>query len=93
MGDEIVLELKEDIEDEVILFISDIGIGIKKEEIFFIFDRFFRSENVRNKDLEGFGIGFLIVCMISLNLFIDINVIFDVDIGIIFELLILKKLK
>ncbi len=31
-GDEIVLELREDIEDEVILLISDTGIGIKKKK-------------------------------------------------------------
>lgn len=32
LGDEIVLELKEDIEDEVTLLISDTGIGIKKKK-------------------------------------------------------------
>ncbi|MDX5716475.1 ATP-binding protein, partial [Clostridioides difficile] len=69
------------------------GIGIKKEEIPLIFDRFFRSENVRNKDLEGSGIGLSIARMISLNLSIDINVTSDVDIGTTFELSIPKKLK
>ncbi|WP_143475843.1 sensor histidine kinase [Clostridioides difficile] len=93
LGDEIALELKEDIEDEVTLLISDTGIGIKKEEIPLIFDRFFRSENVRNKDLEGSGIGLSIARMISLNLSIDINVTSDVDIGTTFELSIPKKLK
>ncbi|PBI40108.1 sensor histidine kinase [Clostridioides difficile] len=92
-GDEIVLELREDIEDEVILLISDTGIGIKKEEIPLIFDRFFRSENVRNKDLEGSGIGLSIARMISLNLSIEINVTSDIDIGTTFELSIPKKLK
>lgn len=92
-GDEIVLELKEDIEDEVTLLIRDTGIGIKKEEIPLIFDRFFRSENVRNKDLEGSGIGLSIAHMISLNLDIDINVTSEIGIGTTFELSIPQKLK
>ncbi|HAU5036045.1 TPA: ATP-binding protein, partial [Clostridioides difficile] len=62
-------------------------------EIPLIFDRFFRSENVRNKDLEGSGIGLSIARMISLNLSVEINVTSDVDIGTTFELSIPKKLK
>ena len=39
------------------IFIIDSGVGIKQEDIPYIFDRFFRSENVRDKDIDGSGIG------------------------------------
>ena len=37
--------------------IIDSGVGIKQEDIPYIFDRFFRSDNVRDKDIDGSGIG------------------------------------
>ena len=46
------------------IFIIDSGVGIKQEDIPYIFDRFFRSENVRDKDIEGSGIGLSIAKMI-----------------------------
>lgn len=56
------------------IYIIDTGIGIKSEEIPYIFDRFFRSENVRNKDIDGSGIGLSIAKMIAINLQADISV-------------------
>jgi len=46
------------------IFIIDSGVGIKQEDIPYIFDRFFRSENVRNKDIDGSGIGLSIAKVI-----------------------------
>lgn len=40
----------------------------------YIFDRFFRSENVRDKDIDGSGIGLSIAKMISINLGAKISV-------------------
>jgi len=54
--------------------IIDSGIGIKSEEIPYIFDRFFRSEDVRKKDIDGSGIGLSIAKMIAINLGYDISV-------------------
>lgn len=54
--------------------IIDSGVGIKDEDIPYIFDRFFRSENVRNKDIDGSGIGLSIAKMIAMNLDAKINV-------------------
>ena len=48
--------------------------GIKKEELPHLFDRFFRSENVRDKDIEGSGIGLSIAKMIAINLGAEISV-------------------
>ena len=49
---------------KIIVKIEDNGLGIKKEEIPHLFDRFFRSENVRNKDIDGSGIGLSIAKVI-----------------------------
>lgn len=54
--------------------IIDNGVGIKQEDIPYIFDRFFRSENVRDKDIDGSGIGLSIAKMIALNLEAEISV-------------------
>lgn len=54
--------------------IIDSGVGIKQEDIPYIFDRFFRSENVRDKDIDGSGIGLSIAKMIALNLEAEISV-------------------
>ena len=54
--------------------IIDSGVGIKQEDIPYIFDRFFRSENVRDKDIEGSGIGLSIAKMVAINLGAEISV-------------------
>lgn len=54
--------------------IIDSGVGIKQEDITYIFDRFFRSENVRDKDIDGSGIGLSIAKMIAINLGAEISV-------------------
>jgi two-component system, OmpR family, sensor histidine kinase VicK len=37
--------------------VADAGIGIKSEDLPYIFDRFYRVENDHMKDISGFGIG------------------------------------
>ena len=54
--------------------IIDSGVGIKQEDIPYIFDRFFRSENVRDKDIDGSGTGLSIAKMIAINLGAEISV-------------------
>ena len=73
------------------IFIMDSGIGIKEEDIPYLFDRFFRSENVRKNDIDGSGIGLSIAKMISLNLNIDIKVKSKINDKTIFELIIPYK--
>jgi len=49
-------------DDENIIFeVEDEGIGIKKEEIAKITERFYRSEKSRNRNIKGFGLGLSIV--------------------------------
>jgi signal transduction histidine kinase len=48
-------------EDKVICSVKDFGIGMKKEQISRIFDRFYRSEEARSTQHSGNGIGLAIV--------------------------------
>ena len=49
-------------EDEhALLEVSDTGPGIREEAIPYVFDRFFRAENVRAGEVEGAGLGLSIV--------------------------------
>lgn len=46
--------------DEIILHVEDNGIGIKEDEIPYLFERFYRSDQIRHQT-EGSGIGLSIV--------------------------------
>jgi len=45
------------LDDEVVLAVRDHGIGIPKHHLPFIFDRFYRVDNARDRDAGGAGIG------------------------------------
>ncbi|MGL5328555.1 MAG: sensor histidine kinase, partial [Peptostreptococcaceae bacterium] len=77
-------------ESYISIFIKDSGIGIKEEEIPYIFDRFFRSEDIRSKDIDGSGIGLSIAKMISINLKYKIRVNSKFGEYTIFEIIIPK---
>lgn len=89
-GDIITVILKES-NYNTIIAIKDSGVGIKEEEVPFIFDRFFRSENVRNKDIDGSGIGLSIANMICINLGYNINVRSKLNIGTEFEIILKEQ--
>ena len=59
-GDTIQLELTK-VNKHVVVHIEDSGMGISKKDQERIFDRFFRSGDVRAKGIEGSGIGLTIV--------------------------------
>lgn len=52
--------------EDLVLTVKDNGIGIKKENLPYIFDRFFRSDTSRNKGTGGSGLGLSIVKSIVL---------------------------
>lgn len=64
-GDTITIAC-EDRYGDCILTVADTGIGMKKEDANHMFDRFFRSDDVRNKKIEGHGLGLSIARLIIL---------------------------
>ena len=90
--DSIFINLSEE-DNNIKLSIKDTGIGIKDDEINYIFDRFFRSDNVRSQDIDGSGIGLSIAKMLSLNLKYEINVDSKVGEYTVFEIKIPKYKK
>lgn len=78
-------------DNNIVISVQDSGIGIDSEEINLIFDRFFRSKNVRNKDIDGSGIGLSIAKMIILNLKGSINVSSKINKGTKFDIIIPKR--
>ncbi|MDD3342991.1 MAG: HAMP domain-containing sensor histidine kinase [Sulfurospirillaceae bacterium] len=46
---------------KAIFSVEDEGFGIDEEKIVFVFDRFYRSDDSRSKNIKGFGLGLSIV--------------------------------
>lgn len=66
--------------------IKDTGIGIPKEDLNRIFERFFRVDKARSRKLGGTGLGLSIVKHICLNYSIQLKVESILDIGSTFTL-------
>ena len=57
-GDDDSIGVKTYMEDhKVVLEISDTGIGIKEENMKYIFDRFYREDKARSRETGGIGLG------------------------------------
>ena len=76
-----------------IISIKDTGIGIDEKDINLIFDRFFRSANVRESEIDGSGIGLSIAQMIAKSLKANIKVYSKLNEGTEFNIILPKKLK
>jgi signal transduction histidine kinase len=70
---EIKVELKKET-NKVLFSVSDKGMGISKEEINFIFTKFYRGNGAQSRDTEGMGIGLFISKKIIENHSGDIGV-------------------
>ncbi|WP_197662768.1 sensor histidine kinase [Mobilitalea sibirica] len=55
-GDEINI-LCQKVNGDCVITVQDTGIGMTKKDVDHIFDRFYRSEHVRNQNISGHGLG------------------------------------
>jgi signal transduction histidine kinase len=64
-GDEITI-LCQKINEDCVITVSDTGIGMTKKDIDHIFNRFYRSDHVRNQNISGHGLGLSLAKLIIL---------------------------
>jgi two-component system sensor histidine kinase ArlS len=64
-GDKITI-LCQKIHEDCVVSVQDTGIGMTKNDVDHIFDRFFRSEHVRNQNIAGHGLGLSLAKLIIL---------------------------
>lgn len=70
-----------DEQKQAILTIKDHGIGMTSEELHHIYDRFFRANKSRSKEIQGHGLGMSIVKRIINLLNLDIKISSTPNIG------------
>ena len=68
-------------EKKIKVVIEDFGIGMSKEALPHIFDRFYREDEARNREIKSYGLGLSIVKEIITLLNIDIQVESEIDKG------------
>ncbi len=64
-GDEITISCQK-VNDDCVITIQDSGIGMTRNDVDHIFDRFYRSEHVRNQNISGHGLGLSLAKLIIL---------------------------
>lgn len=82
-----------DVNDKVFISIKDTGIGIPKDELNKIWDRFFKSDSSRGKDKTGTGLGLAIVKEIITSHNENINVVSTEGVGTEFTFSLTKSKK
>ena len=82
---EIVITVSED-EQFVITSVSDKGIGISEEDINHLFERFFRADKARNREIGGTGLGLPILARLAENYQGEIEVNSELGLGSTFTL-------
>ncbi|MGL6119158.1 MAG: ATP-binding protein, partial [Fusobacteriaceae bacterium] len=68
-------------QNKAILIIEDHGIGMTEDDLNHIYDRFYRANKSRSKDIEGHGLGMSIVKRIIDILKLDINIQSNLNMG------------
>lgn len=64
-GDEIMISCQK-INEDCVITVQDTGIGMTQKDLDHIFDRFYRSEYVRNQNISGHGLGLSLAKLIIL---------------------------
>ena len=65
----------------VVIEIKDKGEGISKENLQYIYDKFFRVDKARSREINSHGLGLSIVRKITDTLNIDINIESELNVG------------
>ncbi|MGL5692684.1 MAG: sensor histidine kinase, partial [Peptostreptococcaceae bacterium] len=71
--------------------VEDNGIGIPKEDLNYIFERFYRVDKSRNKETGGIGVGLTIVKAIVNEHGGEIDVISEAKVGTKFIIILPKE--
>jgi two-component system sensor histidine kinase ArlS len=64
-GDEISISCRK-VNEDCVITVQDTGIGMTRKDIDHIFDRFYRSDYVRNQNISGHGLGLSLAKLIIL---------------------------
>lgn len=64
-GDEIIINCQK-VNEDCVITVQDTGIGMTQKDIDHIFDRFYRSDYVRNQNISGHGLGLSLAKLIIL---------------------------
>lgn len=64
-GDTISISCQK-VNEDCVITVSDTGIGMTKKDVDHIFDRFYRSDHVRNQNISGHGLGLSLAKLIIL---------------------------
>jgi two-component system, OmpR family, sensor histidine kinase ArlS len=64
-GDEITI-LCQKVNEDCVITVQDTGIGMTRKDVDHIFDRFYRSDYVRNQNISGHGLGLSLAKLIIL---------------------------
>ena len=89
-GDEITI-LCQKVNDDCVITVQDSGIGMTKKDIDHIFDRFYRSDYVRNQNIGGHGLGLSLAKLIILAHTGKIKVRSQFEVGTSFIITIPKR--
>ena len=76
---------------DIILEVSDTGIGIEKDKIKYIFERFYRCDTSRSKEVQGNGLGLSIVKELISNMGATIEVESELNRGTKFKICFKEK--
>lgn len=82
-----------DVNEKVFISVKDTGIGIAKDSIMKIWERFYKSDSSRGKDKAGTGLGLSIVKEIITNHNENINVVSTEGVGTEFTFSLTKSKK
>lgn len=86
-GGIVTISLKKGI-DKIVLSVEDSGIGIKKEDLSLIFERFYKADNSRTQNSSGTGLGLSIVKEIADEHHGTIKVTSNLEIGTTFTVVL-----